>query len=205
MSKQHHGAIASVISGGPGADSLSGGPGDTVVGRAGNDTIDLSAQLFTGPDQPRAFAFGGPGDDTIIDHSFFISGQHLQFAVTAFGGRGNDTFIGPSFDDPNHTTFFTGGPGHDLFVFNQAPMSGVTNTTITDFGKHDAIRLDNLGANPHIQITAHGSFTEVSTQGPANTLDLHLAGHFDPNKFHITNDDGHVFITYGHGGDWFFS
>jgi hypothetical protein len=197
-----------VIVGAPGADSLTGHPGDAVFGGAGNDTITLEAELFTGPVHPRAFAFGGPGDDTIINNSFFR--ENLAFDVTAFGGPGNDTFIGPTNSGPG-TTFYTGGPGHDLFVFGQGPFTGVT-LTITDFSRADAIRLDgldymiSLGQTPDIQITDHGSFTEIFTQGPANRLDLTLNGHFDPAKFHVTNDGhDHVFITYGHGPDWFLS
>jgi hypothetical protein len=191
--KTHHG------------ETLTLRPGDTAFGTPGDDTIAISPVVGGGPvtGHDRATVFAGPGDDTIIDGSV----EESTFPVTVDGGPGNDTIIGPSVDDAR-TTFLTGGPGHDLFVFSAQLFHAVGNVTITDFGRQDAIRIDIDPANPPtIGIVDHGGSAEIHAVTVASGVDLNLTGHFDPNRFHITNDgQGHEFITYGHhAGDWFLS
>jgi hypothetical protein len=188
-------------------DTLTGHPGDVVFGRHGNDAIDISPVIGTGDvtGEERAFVFGGVGNDTVTDGSV----KESVFPVTAFGGAGDDTFLIPSVDDPDETSFLTGGPGHDLFAFSVQPFHAVDNTTITDFGRHDAIRLDLDLNNPEtVTFTDQGDFTEVkAATATGATVDLHLAGDFDESRFEVAHDgEGHAFITYGHGaGDWFMS
>jgi len=189
-----------VVVGTEGNDTLTGRPGDAVFGLKGDDAITIAPVIGTGDvtGEERAFVFAGPGNDTITD----LSVKESVFPVTAFGGKGDDTFIISSVDDPNHTTFFAGGQGHDTFAFSLQPFHSVTNTTVLDFGRHDAIRLDVDPNNPEqIAFVDHGGFTELrATTATGATVDLHLTGHFDENQFHVAHDgQGHALITYGHG------
>jgi hypothetical protein len=202
----HHHVSTPAIHGTPGDDALTIRPGDIAFTGRGDDTITISPVIgtgdVTGPD--RAFVFGGPGNDMIIDQSI----KENPFPVTASGGPGNDTFTALSGADPSHTTFFTGGPGHDVFEFSTQPFEGASNVTITDFSRHDAIKIDvNAADPPTIDFTNNGAFTDLTAMANGATVDLHLAGHFDPSQFHVANDgQGHDIITYGQGhSDWLLS
>jgi hypothetical protein len=133
--------------------------------------------------------------------------KESTFPVTASGGPGNDTFIALTGGDPSQTTFFTGGPGHDLFQFSTEPFTGASNITITDFSRHDAIQIDvNSSDLPNITFTNNGNSTEVSAVANGAQVHLQLTGQFDTSQFNVTNDgQGHEIITYGHAGQWFLS
>jgi hypothetical protein len=186
----------------PHDDTLTIRPGDTAVTHAGDDTITIAPVIgggdVTGPD--RAFVFAGPGNDTIIDLSVTLS----EFPVTAEGGPGNDTFVALSTASAE-TTFFTGGPGHDVFHFSADAFHGASNVTITDFSRQDAILLDvNSSDLPTITFTNNSGGTEFAAVANGAQVHVELAGSFDTSLFHVASDGaGHDIITYGnHSSDF---
>jgi hypothetical protein len=179
----------------PHDDTITIRPGDTAFGLPGDDTITVSPLIGTGGSLDRAFVFGGPGNDTIIDQA--ITGA--QFPVTAEGGPGNDTFVALS-AAATATTFFTGGPGQDTFHFSTEPFHGANNVTITDFGRHDGILIDlNPSDLPTVTFTNNAGGTELAAVANGAQVHVELQGSFDTSQFHVTNDGaGHDVITYGH-------
>jgi hypothetical protein len=186
------------VVGTPHDDTFTIHPGDTGIGLAGDDSITVAPLLGTGGSVDRAFVFGGPGNDTIIDDAIGREPGGV-FPVTADGGPGNDTFVATAGGATEANTLFTGGPGHNTFEFSTGPFQG-GGATITDFNQHDAIQIDVFPADPPtVTFTNNAGGTEVAAIANNARLFVELQGTFDTSQFHVTNDGmGHDIITFGH-------
>jgi Ca2+-binding RTX toxin-like protein len=115
-SAQANPAIAFLVNGGTGNDTLTGSPNaDTIAGGEGNDTI----LGLAGVD----LIDGGAGDDTITGGAGNEPNQT--------GGDGNDTFI---WNPGDGSDGLIGGPGTDTMVFNGSAGNEVFATTAQGAG-----------------------------------------------------------------------
>ncbi|WPC06764.1 peroxidase family protein [Pseudomonas benzenivorans] len=171
-------ALANIIRGGIGNDSIVGGAGaDTMVGGAGNDiyavtdvgdvvvelagggtdTVWTSLASYTLGANVENLAFGGSGN-------FMGTGNAQNNFIV--GGAGNDTLTGGAGND-----MLVGGLGNDTFVFG----AGFGNDRIQDFdanpvGGQDLLNIAALGVTAanfaaNVTIADVGADTLVSVGG----------------------------------------
>jgi Ca2+-binding RTX toxin-like protein len=115
-SGQANAAIAFLVNGGTGNDTLTGSPNaDVISGGEGNDTIIGLAGVD--------LMDGGAGDDIIT------GGPGNEPSQT--GGDGNDTFI---WNPGDGSDGLVGGPGIDTMVFNGSAGNEVFATTVQGAG-----------------------------------------------------------------------
>jgi Ca2+-binding RTX toxin-like protein len=123
---QANAAIAFLVNGGTGNDTLTGSPNaDVIAGGEGNDTI----LGLAGVD----LIDGGAGDDTITGGPGNEPNQQ--------GGDGNDTFI---WNPGDGSDGLVGGPGTDTMVFNGSAGNEVFATTAQGSGFRFTRDLGNI-------------------------------------------------------------
>jgi Ca2+-binding RTX toxin-like protein len=162
-----------------------------VVGRAGNDSINVSTVngtvFISGSPAPVAILNAEAGDrltiagetgDDVIDASALTAGA---IALTVDGGAGNDAIVGGQGNDlllggdGNDTV--TGGRGNDLallgagndaFIWN--PADG--NDTVEGQDGVDALVFNGANINEKIDISANGSRVRFTRDIATVTMDL---------------------------------
>ena len=118
---------------------------------AGNDTVNATALLATGP---QLSIDAGAGNDTI---------NGSQGADTIFAGDGNDRVLG---DNGNDTAFL--GAGNDTFTW--APGDG--SDTIEGEAGTDTMDFDGSGAAENINISANGQRVNFFRDVANVTMDM---------------------------------
>ncbi len=153
-SGQANAAIALVIDGGAGNDTLTGSPNpDTISGGAGNDTIIGLGGIDV--------IDGGDGDDTITGGP----GNEIQV-----GGAGNDTFI---WNPGDGSDTLVGGGGTDTMVFNGSAAAEVFAVTAVGSGFRFTRDVGGIIMNATeveaLTLNALGGDDTVTTVGLAGT------------------------------------
>ena len=150
---QANAAIALVIDGGAGNDSLTGSPNaDTINGGAGNDTIVGLAGIDV--------IDGGDGNDTIT------GGPGSE---TQLGGAGDDTFI---WNPGDGSDTLVGGAGADTMLFNGSGGNEVFATIAQGAGFRFTRDLGNIVMNA----TEVEAITLNALGGDDNVATVPLAG-----------------------------
>ena len=160
-------AIADLIIGGKGNDTLHGNDGnDNIQGNDGNDT------MFGGTGNDTMF--GGNGKDTVHGDDGNDNIQGNEGNDTLFGDRGDDFISGGNGNDIAHggtgndtlsggagIDTLTGGEGYDQFVLDTS-LSNIGKDKIEDFEiGSDKIVLSN---DVFTQIDANGALSAISSQ-----------------------------------------
>jgi Ca2+-binding RTX toxin-like protein len=161
-SAQANGAIAFLVSGGNGNDTLTGSPNaDVIGGGEGNDTIVGLAGVD--------LMDGGGGDDTITGGPGNEQNQ--------MGGDGDDTFI---WNPGDGSDGLAGGPGLDTMLFNGSAGNEAFATTAQGAGFRFTRDLGNIVMDATdveaIALNALGGDDRVTTVGLAATSQNLLGG-----------------------------
>lgn len=135
-----------------------------IFGQGGNDALIIRE---TGGPMPRAFLFGGAGDDHLMGGSaadvlFGQAGDDVLFGMGGadelFGGTGNDTLIGGAGDDQ-----VFGEADHDRLVWN--PGDG---TDLFEGGSGiDVIEVNGGNGDEVFTVTANGTRVRFDRISPA--------------------------------------
>jgi Ca2+-binding RTX toxin-like protein len=175
-SAQANAAIAFLVNGGTGNDTLTGSPNaDVIAGGEGNDTI----LGLAGVD----LMDGGGGDDIITGGPGNEPNQQ--------GGDGNDTFI---WNPGDGSDGLVGGPGTDTMVFNGSAGNEVFATTaqgsgfrftrdlgniVMDATEVESITLNALGGDDRVTTVPLGGTSQNlvgGTQATADALTIDVQG-----------------------------
>jgi Ca2+-binding RTX toxin-like protein len=161
-SAQANGAIAFLVSGGNGNDTLTGSPNaDVIGGGEGNDTIVGLAGVD--------LMDGGGGDDTITGGPGNEQNQ--------LGGDGDDTFI---WNPGDGSDGLAGGPGMDTMLFNGSAGNEAFATTAQGAGFRFTRDLGNIVMDATdveaIALNALAGDDRVTTVGLAGTSQNLIGG-----------------------------
>ncbi|HEV8268741.1 MAG TPA: calcium-binding protein [Thermoanaerobaculia bacterium] len=161
-------AIAFLVNGGTGNDTLTGSPNsDTIAGGEGNDTI----VGLSGVD----LMDGGAGDDTITGGPGNEPNQN--------GGDGDDTFIWNPGDGSdglvgqtgNDTMVFNGSAGNELFVVTAQGadfrLTRDVGSIVMDATGVEAITLNALGGDDHVTTVGLAATSQNLIGGTQTTAD----------------------------------
>jgi Ca2+-binding RTX toxin-like protein len=168
-SAQANGAIAFLVSGGNGNDTLTGSPNaDVIGGGEGNDTIVGLAGID--------LMDGGGGDDTITGGPGNEQNQG--------GGDGDDTFL---WNPGDGSDGLAGGPGLDTMLFNGSAGNEVFVTTaqvtgfrltrdlgniVMDATDVEAIALNALGGDDRVTTVPLAATSQNLVGGTQATADV---------------------------------
>ncbi|CAN7610806.1 M10 family metallopeptidase C-terminal domain-containing protein [Neorhizobium sp. LjRoot104] len=172
-------ALANVVSGGSGNDTLDGGTGsDTLIGGAGDDTyiVDIATDVVTelaneGSDTVQtglaALTLAANVENLVYTGSGNFAGTGNALANTITGGAGNDTLNGGAGADT-----LIGGSGNDIYVIDNVGDAIVESAAQGSDTMQTALASYTLGANVE-NLTYTGT---VAFTGTGNNLDNTITG-----------------------------